>query len=106
MEFDKWLYDKSNDHGLWLALEPPEYFEAQGVSSPYEETDYDPNGHDAVCWGADDFIGWLNKHVVQNNVEKVTLHQSLHGPEFKRHDENDRDIIEDMVAKGVPRIYG
>jgi hypothetical protein len=104
-EFDKWLYDKSNDHGLWLAFESPEYFETQGIPSPYEGYDYDPNGRDGVCWGADDFINWINKFVLHDEAEKVVLHHSLHGPNFKRRDENSCDAIEDMVTKGVPRIY-
>lgn len=43
--FDKWLYDKDNDHGLWVII----------------------NGRKkAVSFDVQDFVDYLNQHVVSN----------------------------------------
>ena len=52
MDFDKWLMDKTNDHGYWL-IDPDE--------EPY--LCYDPPAA---------FVKWLNDHVLCKN-EKAEL---------------------------------
>ena len=62
--FDKWLYDKNNDHGLWQIV----------------------NGEkQAVAFGIEDFVAYLNNNVLRNCPRKVKIvkaekarRQSLH----------------------------
>ena len=62
--FDKWLYDKNNDHGLWQII----------------------NGEkQAVAFGIEHFVAYLNDNVLRDCPEKVKIvkaekarRQSLH----------------------------
>ena len=48
--FDKWLYDKSNEHGLWEIV----------------------NGEKlAVAFGIEDFVAYLNNYVLKNCPRKA-----------------------------------
>ncbi len=50
--FDKWLYDKSNNHGLWVVV----------------------NGKKmAVSFGAQDFVNYLNEYVLQQDDPKCLI---------------------------------
>ena len=50
--FDKWLYDKSNDHGLWEIV----------------------NGEkQAVAFGIEHFVAYLNNNVLRSCPRKVKI---------------------------------
>ena len=50
--FDKWLYDRTNDHGYWIVK----------------------NGKKvAVSFGADTFVDYINQHHLANNAEKAYI---------------------------------
>ena len=58
-KFDKWLYDKSNDHGLWVIRD---------------------NRKTAVCFGGNDFIDWINSRLLKDEDEKaVNLDEDFDG---------------------------
>ena len=61
--FDKWLYDKSNDHGLWLTV----------------------NGKKkaAIGFGCEDFVNYLNDHVIKNGEEKAAIVQVFQDSDYK-----------------------
>lgn len=49
-QFDKWLYDKSNDHGYWIYI----------------------NGQKkAVSYGTEAFVRYINEHHLAENEEKA-----------------------------------
>jgi len=91
MQFDKWLYDKTNDHGYWVAYPP---YGSVGFPDPYGPRD--PNGQDGISWGVDALIDWLNRFAVRVD-QKVSL------IEFQL---DDRLRIDEMVDAGVIRIFG
>lgn len=50
--FDKWLYDKQNDHGLWVI--------ADGKKT-------------AVSFGTQDFVDYLNEYVLSKDDSKCSV---------------------------------
>ena len=53
--FDKWLYDKNNEHGLWVYI----------------------NGKKkAVSFDSSDFVNYLNTYIIRDNNMKVRIVQS------------------------------
>lgn len=50
--FDKWLYDKNNDHCLWQIVNGEKY---------------------AVAFGIEDFVAYLNDHVLKNCPRRVKI---------------------------------
>ena len=83
MQFDKWLFDENSEHGYWVSYPDP----------AIESTD-----KVALSWDVEAFINWLNRFVVNENMnEKVSL------IEFQS---ADRLSIDEMVKAGIPRIYG
>lgn len=53
--FDKWLYDKNNDHGLWVIVDGEKM---------------------AVSFDCQDFVDYLNKYVVKDGDPACTLAES------------------------------
>ena len=53
-QFDKWLYDKSNDHGYWVT-------ESLHKTNPDES------------FGVDAFVDWLNRFVLHDKTEKAKV---------------------------------
>ena len=50
--FDKWLYDKNNDHGLWVIV----------------------NGKKmAVSFGTQDFVNYLNEYILTKDTPKCFI---------------------------------
>lgn len=63
--FDSYLYDKNNQHGHWTK---------------------DSFGNDAVCFGSEDFVRWLNKNVIQPKDRKVSfIKRSFQADEEEKH---------------------
>ncbi len=53
-KFDSWLFDKANDHGYWVII----------------------NGKkEAVSFGTNAFLDYLNSYEISPNDEKATLFQ-------------------------------
>lgn len=50
LSFDQWLTNPSNHHGYWTK---------------------DCEGDDAVCFGSDAFVDWLNEYVIKDGENKV-----------------------------------
>ena len=93
MQFDKWLYSKTNDHGYWVAYPP---LGSVGLPDPYGPRDL--KGQDGISWGVEALIEWLNRFVVPDNTdEKVSLIA------FQL---DDRLELDEMVKAGIIRIYG
>lgn len=53
-KFDKWLYDKSNDHGCWIMIGGQKR---------------------AVSFGTSDFVNYINQHLLSDDVCKATIVQ-------------------------------
>lgn len=53
--FDKWLYDKNNEHGLWVYIDGKKK---------------------AVSFGSSDFVNYLNTYIIEDNNMKVRIVQS------------------------------
>ena len=51
-QFDKWLYDKNNDHGFWISKK---------------------GKYSGVTFNSDSFVDYLNNHVREEGWEKVTF---------------------------------
>lgn len=51
-KFDKWLSDKNNQHGYWVK---------------------DCFDNDAICFGSEAFVDWLNQNAIQPTDKKVTF---------------------------------
>lgn len=54
-EFDKWLYDKNNNHGLWII---------------------DNGEKKAVSFDSSDFVDYLNKYIISDNNLKAKIIQT------------------------------
>ena len=53
-KFDRWLYDKSNDHGCWVVI----------------------NGQKrAVSFGTSDFVNYINEYMLSDDVSKASIVQ-------------------------------
>ena len=50
--FDKWLYNKNNNHSYWQYENGEKY---------------------GVCYRSDAFVEWLNSIVLKNSAEKATI---------------------------------
>ncbi len=60
-KFDEWLYDRNNDHGLWVAItDNPD--DVNDPNSPHYGMALDPDGRDGVSYGINDFLNWLNQN--------------------------------------------
>ena len=53
-KFDKWLYDKSNDHGCWIVIDGKKR---------------------AVSFDTSDFVNYINQHLLSDDVGKATIAQ-------------------------------
>lgn len=51
-QFDAWIHDKQNKHEYWMK---------------------NSEGEDALCYGAEAFVKWLNETVFKNSEEKMQL---------------------------------
>jgi hypothetical protein len=51
-EFDEWLYDKTNGHGLWAAYPDNPSCDLPNVT----------NDRDGISYGIADFLAWLNRN--------------------------------------------
>ena len=51
-QFDKWLYDKNNDHGLWIFEDGEKY---------------------AVSFDTNDFIDWINQEHLRRSADKAQI---------------------------------
>lgn len=51
-EFDEWIYNKDNDHNFWTK---------------------DCEDNDALCFGSEAFVDWLNSSVIPCNEKKVNF---------------------------------
>ncbi len=51
-QFDKWLYDKNNDHGLWI---------------------YENNKKYAVSFDGSDFVNWINQEFLYQKNDKAEV---------------------------------
>lgn len=52
MQFDVWLHNKSNNHGYWTK---------------------NGEGEDALCFGTEAFINWLNEYIFIHSDEKARM---------------------------------
>ena len=53
-KFDKWLYDKSNDHGCWIVIDGQKY---------------------AVSFDTSDFVKYINQYLLSKDACKATIVQ-------------------------------
>lgn len=53
--FDVWLYDETNDHGLWVMIEGKKC---------------------GVSFGTSDFVNYLNSYVLPEDTEKASILQT------------------------------
>lgn len=58
MKFDKWLFDKNNDHGYWHTC--PENGELALMYNPSEA-----------------FIKWLNEYVIDNEEKAIVVKEDI-----------------------------
>lgn len=58
MQFDKWLYNKENQHGYWVTIENP--LDPQDISM-------------GVCFNSDAFVTWLNDNILKEIEEEVVF---------------------------------
>jgi len=103
-QFDVWMSDKSNDHGYWRSLEPPEYFTERGFSDPHEGMrDPNTNGNDVLCYGEDAFVDWLNRFVLHDKSEKAKI-INTHYIENEERNEKGHAMFPSEYA-GYPHIF-
>ncbi|SFS04002.1 hypothetical protein [Anaeromicropila populeti] len=52
IEFDLWLSDPVSNHNHWI---------------------HDAEQGDALCFGSDDFVDWLNRNFIKKSMKKVKI---------------------------------
>jgi len=101
-QFDVWMGDKSSDHGYWQRFEAPEYFAERGMPDPYD-MGRDPNGKDALWYGEDAFVDWLNRFVLQDKSEKAKIINTHYIEDGERNERG--SIIYPKEFSEYPHIY-
>lgn len=62
LKFDKWVYDKDNNHGLWVKVN---------------------NRKVAVNFVCQDFVDYLNRFVIKEGDPKVVISSVIHTSDYK-----------------------
>ncbi|MDR3289491.1 MAG: hypothetical protein LBT22_08700 [Peptococcaceae bacterium] len=102
-QFRKWLYDKTNNHGYWVAFtENPA--DVNNPQSPYYGTELDPDGKDGVVYGIDEFLQWLNENHLRDRERARIVASEQTG--LHHLDEFNSWLKELNISQnGVPIIY-